>query len=100
MLDQRVRKHAIALDNMLAWQQAIVRTFMKHHQHVLPWCKPTQRWFDESHACKALHIPPLYYGNPSARPFLRGASVYNGALLSAREGPWRVISSPARLHGL
>ena len=36
MLDQRVRKHAIALDNMLAWQQAIVRTFMKHHQHVLP----------------------------------------------------------------
>ena len=36
MLDQRVRKHAIALDNMLAWQQAIVRTFMKHDQHVLP----------------------------------------------------------------
>ena len=45
-------------------------------------------------------IPPLYYGNPSARVFLRGASVRDGALLSAREGPWRVISSPARLHGL
>ena len=49
-------------------------------------------------------IPTLYYANRSTRPFLRGATplatVCHGALPSAREGPWCVISSPARLHGL
>ena len=49
-------------------------------------------------------IPTLYYGNRSTRVFLRGATplatVCHGALLSAREGPWCVTSSPARLHGL
>ena len=49
-------------------------------------------------------IPTLYYGNRSTRVFLRSATplatVCHGALLSAREGPWCVISSPARLHGL
>ena len=41
-------------------------------------------------------IPTLYYGVRSARPFLCGATplatVRHGALLSAREGPWCVIS--------
>ena len=49
-------------------------------------------------------IPTLYYANGSTRPFLRGATplatVRHGALPSAREGPWCVISSSARLHGL
>ena len=53
---------------------------------------------------RSIPIPTLYYGNPSARVFLRGATplatVCHGALLSAREGPWCVTSSPARLHGL
>ena len=45
-------------------------------------------------------IPPLYTCERSTRPFLRGATplatVCHGAPLSAREGPWCVISSPAR----
>ena len=49
-------------------------------------------------------IPTLYKRERSTRPFLRGATplatVCHGALLSARECPWCVISSPARLHGL
>ena len=48
-------------------------------------------------------IPTLYNAELSTRVFLRSATplatVCHGALLSAREGPWCVISSPARLHG-
>ena len=53
---------------------------------------------------RSIPIPTLYYGNGSVRVFLCGATPLatdgHGALPRAREGPWCVISSSARLHGL
>ena len=48
----------------------------------------------------SLYPYPLLRRSVCATLSTRRDSVHHGALLSAREGPWCVISSPARLHGL